>query len=119
MISKKMAERICRSWIDAWNSRNLDALVSPFSDDVELTSPLVVTLLKSPMGTIKGKDMLREYFSKSLEAHLEFKFETLSICMGMDSVTLNYRGANGSVITDYFALDYDGLIKKVVVHYEG
>ena len=119
MISTKMAERICQDWIKAWNDRNLDALVTPFSDDIELTSPMVVKLFKLPMGTIKGKDMLREYFSKGLEAYADFKFESLAIFAGMDSVMLQYRGVDGSMVADYFALDYDGLIKKAVVHYQG
>jgi SnoaL-like domain len=117
MISEKMAERICRDWINAWNDRRMEDLLSLYSDDVELTSPLVVKDLKKPIGTIKGKDEVMRYYSKGFQLYPGLQYELLQSFAGVDSILIYYRGVDGNPTASFMPLDYDGLVKKVVVHY--
>jgi ketosteroid isomerase-like protein len=45
MISKEKAQELVQDWIEIWNSHNIDDILSPYRDDVVLTSPFVVKLL--------------------------------------------------------------------------
>ena len=40
MTSELDAKRFAREWIEAWNSHDLDAILSHYATDVVLTSPV-------------------------------------------------------------------------------
>ena len=42
-------------WIAAWNSRDLDRVLSHYTDDFEMSSPLIVALMNEPSGVLHGK----------------------------------------------------------------
>jgi len=56
-------------WIQAWNSHDLDAIMSHYDDDVVLTSPVAAQILNRPSGTVEGKVALRDYFRRGLEVY--------------------------------------------------
>jgi ketosteroid isomerase-like protein len=64
MLSTERARQIAKDWMASWNRRDLDSILSHYLDDVEFTSPFVVSLMGESSGTIKGKEKLREYFGK-------------------------------------------------------
>lgn len=55
------AEAFARAWIDAWNRRDIDAVVSHYAAEGRFTSP--VALERMGTATITGRDMLRAYWS--------------------------------------------------------
>ncbi len=117
MISDKMAERISHDWITAWNGCNMDALLSHYSDDIELTSPMVVRDMRKPIGSIKGKDNVRNFYAKGFELYPDLQYSLTKVFAGVDSILFCYTGIHGRPTAAYMALDYDGLAKKVVMHY--
>ena len=52
------------SWIEAWNRRDVEAVLEHFADDVEFTSPVAQTVVGR--GTIEGKAALRAYWEEAL-----------------------------------------------------
>jgi ketosteroid isomerase-like protein len=54
-------ERFTQRWLEAWNSHDLEAIVSHFTDDVVFTSPLAVEMVDWSDGVVRGKAALREY----------------------------------------------------------
>jgi len=117
MISEKMAERICRDWIKAWNDHRMEDLLSLYSDGVELTSPMVVMDLKKPIGIIKGKEEVRRFYSRGFGLYPDMKYELVQVFAGVNSILFYFRGINGIPTAAFMALDYDGLVNKVVMHY--
>ena len=63
-----VTEGFAKGWIKAWSQRDLEAVLSHYSEDVEFQSPLVIKLLGETSGTVRGKQNLREYFRKALKA---------------------------------------------------
>lgn len=51
-------------WIESWNARDLEAVLTHFDDDVRFTSPKAVTLVGT--ATVKGKAALRDYWQTAL-----------------------------------------------------
>ena len=55
MISREFAERFSKHWIDSWNSHDLEAVLSHYSDDFEMSSPYTIQIAGESSGTLKGK----------------------------------------------------------------
>jgi len=48
-------EAFAKAWLNGWNERDLERIVSHYADDVEFQSPLAVHLLAKPCEQSKGK----------------------------------------------------------------
>ncbi len=64
-----------RNWIEAWNRRDVDAVLSHFAEEAIFISPVAGKYVGSPV--IKGKAALSAYWSMALERlnTLEFKLD--------------------------------------------
>lgn len=117
MIDQDKANTIAQRWVAGWNDHNIDDIISHYRDDVVFTSPFVVKLLGDKSGTIHGKDALKSYFLKGLEAYPDLRFELLNVLVGVESFTLYYRSVNDMLAAEVMKLDSDNKIENVVVHY--
>jgi hypothetical protein len=109
------ALQFAHSWIEAWNSHNLDAIVALYAESVELVSPVAREILGDPH--VHGKNALREYFAKGLQKFPDLRFDFLNAYRCESSVTLVYHGARGSVVAEVMFLTADNKIEKVYPHY--
>ena len=117
MISQDKAREIALEWIDAWNSHDIDSIMSHYSDDVVLTSPIAVRLLGDKSGVVIGKEALRAYFEKGLAAFPDLKFELTEVYAGVGSILVLYRRLNGPVGAEFMAVNSEGRIERVIAHY--
>ena len=106
-----------RDWIAAWNSRELDAIISHYSDNILLTSPVAAKLLNDPSGTVRGKAALRNYFQRGLEAYPNLHFELLDVMSGLSSVVLVYLNQKGTKTAEFMEFDESGKVTRVVANY--
>lgn len=104
-------------WIEAWNSHNLDGIMSHYDDDVVLTSPVAATILNCPSGTVEGKVALREYFKRGLEVYPNLNFELLDVMGGLSSIVICYRNQKGTKTAEFMELGTSGKIIRVVANY--
>ena len=95
MIEPEWAREFAKDWIEAWNSHDLDRILSHYSDDVEVSSPLVVERFDRADGVVSGKHALREYWSPSMSMEPPLEFELLDVLVGLNQLTLYYRSAEG------------------------
>jgi len=72
------AHDFAREWIAAWNSHDLDRILSHYTDDFEMTSPLIIERMHEPTGKLKGKDQIRPYWQMGLAAVPPLKFELIA-----------------------------------------
>jgi ketosteroid isomerase-like protein len=77
MLQESEARLFAERWVEAWNSHDLDAILSHYTPHVVLTSPAAAQLLGDPSGTVSGKEALRRYFERGLAAYPNLKFELL------------------------------------------
>ena len=117
MISRDKSLRIAEQWIDAWNSHNLELIISHYSEDIEFTSPFIVKLMGDESGTITGKERLKEYFQKGLSAYPELRFELLNVLTGVGSITLYYKSVNDLLAAEVMTINSEDKISKVIAHY--
>ena len=79
MLTENEARKFATHWIQAWNSRDIDEIMSHYDPNVVLVSPVAAKILSDPSGTVKGKEALRKYFRRGLEAYPNLKFELVDV----------------------------------------
>jgi ketosteroid isomerase-like protein len=110
------AEAFARSWLDAFNAHDLDAILSHYAEDVEHASPTVARLLGEPSGVVRGKPALRAYFAKALaSAGPGLRFDLTRLYVGAHGVTLLYDRSGGKLVAETFQFDEAGLVRRAFV----
>lgn len=92
------------SWLTAWNAHDVDALLAHFSDDVTFRSPVAAQLLGGD-GIIRGKDMLRAYWTEGLRRIPDLRFEVVGSYVGVDCLVINYRNQKGGLVNEVLVFD--------------
>jgi len=119
MLSEDDARMFASHWIQAWNSHDLNKIMSHYGNDVVLISPVAAKILNDPSGTVKGKEALRAYFKKGLEVYPELNFELIDLMWGISSIVLYYVNQRGSKSGEFMEMDNQGKVVKVVANYNG
>ena len=114
MIDPDWARSFAKDWIDAWNSGDMDRILSHYVDDCEMSSPLIVERLGNRNGTLKGKHAVRDYWEPSLTADPPLKFELIDVLVGIDSITLYYGNAGRRVAAETYMLDGEDRVTKAM-----
>lgn len=116
MLSRDFADRFAAEWVVAWNSHDLDKVLSHYADDFEMTSPYIVQIAGEPSGTLKGKKAVGDYWAKALALMPSLHFELITTLVGAESITLYYRGARG-MAAEVFFFNPSHLVVKAYAHY--
>ncbi|MGH8457252.1 MAG: nuclear transport factor 2 family protein [Stenotrophobium sp.] len=119
MLTGKEAHQFADHWVRAWNSHDLDEIMSHYSPDVVLVSPVAAKILNDPSGTVTGGEALRAYFKRGLEAYPGLKFELADVMWGLASVVLYYANQKGTKTGEFMEFDAGGKVVRVVANYNG
>ena len=117
MLSETEARQFAHGWVLAWNSHDLDAVMSHYAPEVVLTSPAAAKLLSDPFGTVAGKEAVRNYFERGLEAYPNLTFELLDVMWGISSVVLYYVNQKGTRTGEFMEFDANQKVVRVVANY--
>ena len=121
LMAQEQADQFANGWLKAWNSHDLDAIMSHFADNVEFVSPKVVEFLpnKHSDGIIHGKQALVDYFQSALHKIPDLNFELYQVYPGLSTVVVCYKSVNNLMACEVFELDpgNGGKVKRVVNHY--
>jgi ketosteroid isomerase-like protein len=118
-LDDAFADRFATEWIEAWNTHDLKRVLSHYAEDFEMSSPYVVQIAGEPSGTLRGKAAVGAYWKKALELVPDLKFELLTVLVGVDSITLHYKGARGRLVAEVVHFGPDGKVAKAFAHYAG
>jgi hypothetical protein len=117
MIENSFAEHFATEWIEAWNSHDLERVLSHYADDFEMNSPIIIQMTSELSGRLKGKTAVGAYWAKALQLIPDLHFELISTLVGVDSITLYYRGARGRLAAEVFHFGTDGKVVQAFAHY--
>ncbi len=104
------ARTFASEWIAAWNSHDLDRILSHYSADIELLSPFAQKLVGS--GRISGLPALRAYWTKGLVAQPELEFQFIDLRLGYDCLTILYRNHRSQQGAETFEFGADGKVVR-------
>jgi hypothetical protein len=116
-MDKKFSQEFADHWIASWNSHNLEAILSHYTHDVEMSSPIVSDKLGIKSGMLKGKKAISEYWAIGLKNNLGLHFELLSVFTGSNSVVIYYKGHKG-YSSECFYFNDSGKVFRAAAHYQ-
>ncbi|MGD0804605.1 MAG: nuclear transport factor 2 family protein [Candidatus Bathyarchaeia archaeon] len=116
MITKTFAEHFATEWIAAWNAHDLSRILTHYSDDFEMSSPVIVQIAGEASGKLKGKTTVDAYWQKALAKMPNVHFDLISILIGVDTITLYYKGHRG-LSAEVFHFNAAGQVTESFAHY--
>lgn len=116
MIDKIFADRFAAEWIASWNAHDLNRILSHYTEDFEMSSPVIVKLAGESSGTLKGKAAVSAYWYKALRLNPDLHFDLINTLWGVDSVTLYYQGPRGPS-AEVFHFNTEGEVTRAYAHY--
>ena len=119
MIDESQANAFAAEWIAAWNSRDLERVLSHYADDFEFSSAFIVQIAGEPSGKLRGKAAVLAYWAKALARIPNLEFQLSSVFWGVASLVIHYRRHDGRFAAEWFEFDDDGKVSKSAAHYGG
>jgi len=116
MLESKFYDEFGIAWIAAWNSHDIERIMSFYAENFEFTSPFLAKFIPETSGKLIGRKAVRAYWSKALAARPELKFESLAVLKGLRSVVIHYKGLKGELKAEYFVFGEDGKIIESHAH---
>src|SRR5918998_975235 len=92
-------------WVKAWNSHDLEKVLSHFADNVVFTSPVAAQVLNDSDGVIRGKAALRAYWAEGLRRIPRLRFEVVGVYVGVNTLVINYRNQLGRLVNEVLIFD--------------
>jgi predicted ester cyclase len=117
-LQASFAREFAQDWVDAWNSHDLERILTHYDDQVLLVSPIALKLLNGD-GTVRGKAALREYFLRGLEAFPDLRFNLIDALWGTETIVVYYiNNVRGSKTAEVMLLNPAGKIQRVWANYD-
>jgi ketosteroid isomerase-like protein len=117
-LQPSFARQLAYNWVDAWNSHDLERILSHYDDGVVLISPVALKLLNGD-GTVRGKAALREYFSRGLDAFPDLRFDLIDVLWGTETIVIYYfNNVRGSKTAEVILMNSAGKIRQVWANYD-
>ncbi|MEP3787185.1 nuclear transport factor 2 family protein [Ascidiaceihabitans sp.] len=95
-------------WEAAWNSHSLDRILAHYSTDVVFRSHKAMRLVGT--GELRGKDALRDYWSRALEAQPDLSFVVVDVMHGHGMCVITYRNHRNVLAAETLRFGADGLV---------
>ena len=118
-LQSSFARHFAQEWVNAWNSHDLERILSHYDGDVVLISPVALKLLNNGDGVVRGKAALREYFLRGIEAFPNRRFDLIDVLWGVETIVVYYgNNVRGSKSAEVMQLTAAGKIRRVWANYD-
>jgi SnoaL-like domain len=104
-------------WVQAWNSHDLERVLSHYDEAVTLISPRARLVLGVEDGAVRGKPALRNYIKRALENVPDLTFTLDRVFSGVSSVVIEFHTSDGRHGAELMDFGRDGGVMRVVAHY--
>ena len=96
-LTRAHAEEHVKSWIDAWNANDVDAVLALFDPDFEFVSPKAQLVVGRP--ALKGRQEIGDYWRAALAklGRVEFRLDSVTVDSERREAVILYRSMQGGV----------------------
>jgi predicted ester cyclase len=117
-LQASFAREFAQDWVDAWNSHDLERILTHYDDEVLLVSPVALKLLSGD-GTVRGKAALREYFLRGIQAFPDLRFNLIDALWGIETIVVYYiNNVRGTKTAEVMLMNPAGKIRRVWANYD-
>ncbi len=88
-----------------------------YDDNFEMSSPNIIRIAGEPSGTLKGKKLVEAYWTKGLADRPNLHFELVQTLVGVNSIVIYYRSAEGRHVAEVFHFNPQGKIVRSHANY--
>jgi hypothetical protein len=118
-LQSSFARAFAEDWVEAWNSHDLERILSHYDDEVRLVSPVALKLLNNRDGVVQGKAALREYFRRGLDAFPNLHFDLIDVLWGVETIVLYYGNkVRGNKTAEVMQMSGEGKVRCVWANYD-
>ncbi len=118
MRDSNFYENFAAEWIAAWNSHDIERIMSHYDESLKFSSPKLVKFISSSGGKLNGKKAVRSYWVKALAAQPGLHFELAAVLKGVESVVIHYKGLDGKLRAEFFLFSEKGIVVESHAHGE-
>ena len=104
-------------WIASWNSHDMDDILSHYSDDVEIFTPMIKLATGDNNISLKGKEQVSSYWKKALTRMPDLHFHLIDAAEGVNSVALYYNSVMNKRTVEVMFFNEAGKVNKIIAHY--
>ncbi len=117
-MTKEFAAAFAKDWVEAWNAHDLERILSLYSEDFTIESPMAVKLYPQSGGTVVGKKEVRKYWKIGLEKSPNLKFELLKVLVGVNSLALYlFNTASNKKSVEVMSFNSEEKVYKAIVNF--
>lgn len=117
-MTKEFAAAFARDWVGAWNEHDLEKILSHYSEDFTIESPMAVKLYPQSGGTVIGKTEVRKYWTIGLEKTPNLRFEILDVLVGVNSLGLYlFNTTSNKKSVELMSFNNEMKVNKAIVIY--
>lgn len=109
-ITTEEPHTFAAEWIDAWNSHDLDRVLSHYAEDIVFLSPNAQRVVGD--GRLVGLAALRTYWAKALAAQPALKFSLIGVRVGHQCLTILYSNHRAQQASETLELGGDGKVVR-------
>ena len=109
-IANETAEEFARSWIAAWNDRDLDRVLSYYATDVVFLSPTAESRLGN--GRLEGRANLDACWRPRLDEQSDLRLDLIDVLIGHQCLTILFRNQLGTFAAQTFEFRTDGKVSR-------
>ena len=118
MITKEFAEDFAAEWMAAWNSHDVDRVLSHYTNDFTIYSPTALAIVQESKGFIAGKENIRRYWLTALSKAPDLAFELLGLFTGVHGIALHYiNTASNKTVTEVMNFNENLKVIQVLVYH--
>lgn len=111
------AQKFAEAWISSWNSHDMEDILNHYSDDIEITTPMIKLAGGIESGSLKGKEAVAEYWNRALTKIPDLHFELVDVAEGVDSVALYYKSVMNKMAVEVMFFNEEGKVSRMIAHY--
>ncbi len=117
-MTKEFATAFAQRWVKAWNSHDLEEILSFYSEDFIIETPMALLLYPQSGGTVVGKSEVRKYWAIGLEKSPNLYFELLDVLVGVNSVGIHlFNTASNKKSVELMCFKGDMKVHQSIVTY--
>ncbi|MFH6998565.1 nuclear transport factor 2 family protein [Flavobacterium sp. FlaQc-57] len=111
------AQKFAREWIESWNSHDLELIMSHYTEDIEISTPMLKLTTGIENDSLKGKQAVANYWEKALAKFPDLHFELVDVTQGVSSVALYYKSVMGKRAVEVMFFNDEHLVNKMITLY--
>lgn len=105
-------------WVAAWNTHDLDRVLSHYADDIVFTSANSTRFTGDPTGRVAGKAALADYWGRALQTG-GLTFTLRGVYAGPDGIAIRFHTTRtGAEVVEVVRFDDAGLVRESAAYYE-